>query len=226
MAEWFIKVQGKENGPISSQALVRLTRENKIGPETFVRRGTAGAWTRARMIKGLFEETQAAPAQNHVAATAVAAADGAATAVAVQDTAPVDIDQLAAAEAGLIQPGPPSESIPMGPAPDMTLASRNVTAAAAAVKPLRRKDRSGEPSVMSGAQGGLVIVLLLILLALPYLSFLHATPEWEYRVEPLATNDLATKLTELGDEGWELVEMRSVRTNSGNQQELVLKRKK
>jgi hypothetical protein len=225
MAEWFIKVQGKENGPISSQALVRLTRENKIGPETFVRRGTAGAWTRARMIKGLFEETQAVPAQNHAAATAVAAADGAATAVAVQDTVPVDVDQLAAAEAGLIQPGPPTESIPMGPAPDMTLASRNATAAAVPVKPLRRKD-SGEPSPMSAAQGGLVIVLLLVLLALPYLSFLHLAPTWEYRVEPLAANDLATKLTELGDEGWELVEMRTVRTSSGNQQELVLKRKK
>ncbi len=54
-ADWFYKELGKERGPVPFATLVRFAREDEIGPETWVRQGTAGNWVVAVKVKGLFD---------------------------------------------------------------------------------------------------------------------------------------------------------------------------
>ena len=54
MANWYIGKSGKTHGPFSSQQLVQLAAEKKIGPQTEVRMGEDGKWAPAQEVKGLF----------------------------------------------------------------------------------------------------------------------------------------------------------------------------
>src|SRR5262245_60565293 len=53
-AEWYYQELGKERGPVTATALCRLAMEDKIGPETWVRKGTDANWVPATKVKGLF----------------------------------------------------------------------------------------------------------------------------------------------------------------------------
>jgi hypothetical protein len=61
MADWYVSKSGKTHGPFSSQQLVQLAAEKKIGPQTEVRKGEDGKWTRAEDVKGLFVPASASP---------------------------------------------------------------------------------------------------------------------------------------------------------------------
>ena len=54
MADWYVSKSGKTHGPFSSQQLVQLAAEKKIGPQTEVRMGEDGKWAPAEEVKGLF----------------------------------------------------------------------------------------------------------------------------------------------------------------------------
>ena len=54
MADWYVGKSGKTHGPFSSQQLVQLAAEQKIGPQTEVRMGEDGKWAPAQEVKGLF----------------------------------------------------------------------------------------------------------------------------------------------------------------------------
>jgi membrane protein YdbS with pleckstrin-like domain len=54
MADWYVGKSGKTHGPFSSQQLVQLAAERKIGPQTEVRMGQDGKWGSAGDVKGLF----------------------------------------------------------------------------------------------------------------------------------------------------------------------------
>ena len=60
MADWYVSKSGKTHGPFSSQQLVQLAAEQKIGPQTEVRMGEGGKWAPAEDVKGLFVPAQAA----------------------------------------------------------------------------------------------------------------------------------------------------------------------
>jgi DNA-directed RNA polymerase subunit RPC12/RpoP len=51
---WFYKELGKEKGPLSYEALVRLAAEKDIGPETRVRQSGSQEWVIACKVPGLF----------------------------------------------------------------------------------------------------------------------------------------------------------------------------
>jgi membrane protein YdbS with pleckstrin-like domain len=54
MPDWYVGKSGKTHGPFSSQQLVQLAAEKKIGPQTEVRMGEDGKWAPAEEVKGLF----------------------------------------------------------------------------------------------------------------------------------------------------------------------------
>jgi len=59
--EWYCRVQGTESGPLSATDLRRLATDGRINSADLVRRGLAGDWTPAAMVKGLFDAALAAP---------------------------------------------------------------------------------------------------------------------------------------------------------------------
>jgi membrane protein YdbS with pleckstrin-like domain len=82
MSDWYVSKSGQTHGPFSSQQLVQLAAEQKIGPQTEVRIGEGGKWAPAERVKGLF-----------VPAAAVrTVAPLAATQPAVPPTAPINTD--------------------------------------------------------------------------------------------------------------------------------------
>lgn len=64
---WFISRNGKPYGPITSAQLKKLAADSKITPQTNVRIGETGEWTRAGKVKGLFSEGIAPVPQSSVA---------------------------------------------------------------------------------------------------------------------------------------------------------------
>jgi hypothetical protein len=96
MAEdWFVKIEGKEKGPLNGQQLRTAVAKGKVLPEYLIRRGTDGPWVPAGRVKGLF------PAQ--------AAGDPAKPAKAKVAKPAAKTPPLAAAQAA---PQPPASDIP------------------------------------------------------------------------------------------------------------------
>jgi TM2 domain-containing membrane protein YozV len=64
---WYVLHRGKTVGPLTSSQLKQLSTHSKINPETMVRLGVEGHWTRAEKVKGLFP----VPKQERSASAAV-----------------------------------------------------------------------------------------------------------------------------------------------------------
>lgn len=62
MSQWYVRLGGKEIGPMSGRDVADYRNKGKITPETFVRNG-ASEWTQASCVKGLFPATLVPPAQ-------------------------------------------------------------------------------------------------------------------------------------------------------------------
>lgn len=60
--EWYYQVEGGGIGPVSSAELKQAASAGVITGETPVRKGTHGAWARAKQVKGLFERASSQPA--------------------------------------------------------------------------------------------------------------------------------------------------------------------
>ena len=73
--EWFVKLAGTEQGPISPSQLRELVRKKVVKPDTFVRKGP-NRWVRASRVHGLFEAAQKAPASDPSPAGAPSPAEG------------------------------------------------------------------------------------------------------------------------------------------------------
>jgi TM2 domain-containing membrane protein YozV len=54
MSEWYIEHAGKTHGPIDNETLKKLASNGKIRPDTPLRQGTGGEWTKCGKVKGLF----------------------------------------------------------------------------------------------------------------------------------------------------------------------------
>jgi len=55
---WFVTLDGKEHGPLSSSQLKQLAGQGKVSPDTDVRQGSSGKWVPAAKVKGLFETSK------------------------------------------------------------------------------------------------------------------------------------------------------------------------
>ena len=53
-ADWFIRVNNADRGPLSSRTLKQLALEGKVTPETLLKKGSSGHWCIASCVKGLF----------------------------------------------------------------------------------------------------------------------------------------------------------------------------
>jgi hypothetical protein len=60
--DWYYKELGLEIGPIPAERFLELALEQKIGPETPVRKGLTGRWVPACKIRGLFVGSKTRPA--------------------------------------------------------------------------------------------------------------------------------------------------------------------
>jgi len=76
--QWFYKIDDEVVGPVSSSQLKKLASDNKLTPQTLVRRSSDKAWSKAKKVTGLWlpavEKTaaaQTAPAKPVVAQSAV-----------------------------------------------------------------------------------------------------------------------------------------------------------
>jgi hypothetical protein len=54
--QWFVRVQGGQKGPFSSRQLKAFAAQQKLLPQTLVRRGDREDWLRAESIRGLFAD--------------------------------------------------------------------------------------------------------------------------------------------------------------------------
>ncbi|HBJ34074.1 MAG TPA: hypothetical protein DDZ51_04785 [Planctomycetaceae bacterium] len=54
--DWFVEHNGKALGPFSSSQLKQLAVSAKVNPETKVRLGVNGEWSKARKVQGLFTQ--------------------------------------------------------------------------------------------------------------------------------------------------------------------------
>ena len=54
-AEWFYRVAGEAQGPLSARELRAMAEGGTVSPDTLVRRSTDGKWRSAGLVKGLFE---------------------------------------------------------------------------------------------------------------------------------------------------------------------------
>ena len=62
-SQWFCKIDGRERGPLTSQALKSMADKGRIQPDDPVRQGADGSWVPASRVKGLFPSDQAASVQ-------------------------------------------------------------------------------------------------------------------------------------------------------------------
>ena len=53
---WYVNVEGKEYGPVSSAELKQWADEQRITPQTAVKKGEQGQWVAADRVKGLFSK--------------------------------------------------------------------------------------------------------------------------------------------------------------------------
>lgn len=61
MSEWYIQHAGKTHGPIDDAALKKLASSNQVNPETPLRKGADGQWTKCGKLKGLFNSIAKSP---------------------------------------------------------------------------------------------------------------------------------------------------------------------
>jgi TM2 domain-containing membrane protein YozV/ribosomal protein L40E len=54
MSNWYINSGGKVYGPIDNETLKQLANKGKIKPETPIRQGSEGTWSKCGKVKGLF----------------------------------------------------------------------------------------------------------------------------------------------------------------------------
>ena len=52
--EWYVRIGGKELGPLSSAALKQFVADGEVTPETPVKPEASGSWVAASQVKGLF----------------------------------------------------------------------------------------------------------------------------------------------------------------------------
>ena len=60
-SDWYVRIDGSERGPVSSDTLTNLAREGKIVPDTQVKKGASGTWVSASRVKGLLVSQAAMP---------------------------------------------------------------------------------------------------------------------------------------------------------------------
>lgn len=66
--QWFIAVNGKRLGPVSSKGLLKLALVGKILPQTMLMRGDQGTWIPASSVTGLtFKQRAVKPRMNQAA---------------------------------------------------------------------------------------------------------------------------------------------------------------
>lgn len=55
MSEWYVKINEKTHGPMTSKQLKDYSASGKITPETALKKGTDGQWVKASNVRGLFD---------------------------------------------------------------------------------------------------------------------------------------------------------------------------
>lgn len=55
---WYVRINGKQDGPLSTGRIRQLARQDKLLPEDQVRLGTLGAWVNADEVSGLYQGIQ------------------------------------------------------------------------------------------------------------------------------------------------------------------------
>jgi len=70
--------------------------------------------------------------------------------------------------------------------------------------PLREPTNQSDPLFTKG-QGMAIILLLLVGMGFPLVSWIRPMPKWEYAIESPSDSYLQDKLKDMGSDGWELV---------------------
>lgn len=65
VAEWYLKVAGKELGPLTAQQLKRMAGKGQLSPDDPVRQGSDGPWVSAARVKGLLPGAGSPAAQSN-----------------------------------------------------------------------------------------------------------------------------------------------------------------
>ena len=154
MAEdWFVKIEGKEKGPITGQQLRVAVAKGKVLAEHLIRRGTDGPWVPAGRVKGLFPEQPSGDAKK-------------AAGQAKPAKPPAKPGPLAAAQAA---PQPPASDIPAeltlgshGHKKHVTMNVDKLNISAQPVKVAGRKTR-GVPGLKKDEQKKLNMILLSVI---------------------------------------------------------------
>src|SRR4051812_43160200 len=55
--EWFVRVQGKEYGPVDLETLHEWKREGRLIADNDLRKASNGAWVKASTVRELFEDS-------------------------------------------------------------------------------------------------------------------------------------------------------------------------
>jgi hypothetical protein len=58
--EWYCRIMSEEWGPMSEQELIAVARRGRLARDDTVKRGNAGTWVRAELVRGLFNSPPAA----------------------------------------------------------------------------------------------------------------------------------------------------------------------
>jgi membrane protein YdbS with pleckstrin-like domain len=99
MADWFVQLAGRDQGPFTATQLKQFADAGKINPDVLVKKGASTSWVKARQVQGLFSsgqsQQQAVPAS--VSAPPVAKAEP------IKKQKEADVDEWLAADAATSQ---------------------------------------------------------------------------------------------------------------------------
>lgn len=236
---FYVKIQGKQLGPIGVTELKKLATDGGLSQNDFVSRD-GREWSLARTVKGLEFPTSRVPDPPP------APSNGESKIIRpAPEFDPSELlGDIPAHAATAEMPMPSFPALPMSSpersllnltaCPDCReLISLKATACPHCGCPIVAPGHTdNQPPVksthaISSGQGTTIIVLLCIALGFPFLSWLRPVPKWEYHIASPSDLSLRESIDDLGAKGWEIVSARRATSSYGDPSyEIIFKRPK
>lgn len=211
MSQFYYERAGTRFGPFSASQLRRLAAEGNLAPEDLVWRQGTQHKVKATNVQGLFH-----PSVNNNRAS--------------ENCVHPDRDEAIAANAlAAATTSSYDDSLVADDSSGYAVEESSSPSTHTVLEPPRSLENGGSstmPRPITSAQGGIIILLMLIGLGSPLVAWLRPTPKWEYKIVAPSDSRLEEEMTSLGSQGWELVAARRASDKYSASYEMMFKRPK